>query len=137
MDKKFTNELESVFSFMKTTLAREHPNLKLSINYFILAILEHRTSIAYNILSDCISTTTFGTIHDSYYQMVKDKSLLAIKPNREITFDDSVNRIIDLAEKEREKSGDAVISSAHMVLAILSDENDDIKTKKVFKKERV
>lgn len=133
MDKKFTNELESVFSFMKTTLAREHPNLKLSINYFILAILEHRTSIAYNILSDCISTTTFGTIHDSYYQMVKDKSLLAIKPNREITFDDSVNRIIDLAEKEREKSGDAVISSAHMVLAILSDENDDIKTKKVFK----
>lgn len=133
MAKNFTNELESVFNFMKTTLAREHPNLKLSINYFILAILEHRTSIAYNILSDCISTTTFGTIHDSYYQMVKDKSLLAIKPNREITFDDSVNRIIDLAEKEKEKMGDTAISSAHMVLAILSDENDDIKTKKVFK----
>lgn len=133
MDKNFTNELESVFRFMKTTLAKEHPNLKLSINYFILAILEHRTSIAYNILSDCISTTTFGTIHDSYYQMVKDKALLAVKPNREITFDDSVNHIIELAEKEREKSDDAAISSAHMVLAILSDENDDIKTKKVFK----
>lgn len=133
MDKNFTNELESVFRFMKTTLAKEHPNLKLSINYFILAILEHRTSIAYNILSDCISTTTFSTIHDSYYQMVKDKALLAVKPNREIIFDDSVNHIIDLAEKEREKSDDVAISSAHMVLAILSDENDDIKTKKVFK----
>lgn len=133
MDKSFTNELDSVFTFMKTTLAKEHPNIKLSINYFILAILEHRTSIAYNILSDCISTTTFTTIHDSYYQMVKDKALLAIKPNREITFDDSVNRIIDLADKEREKIGDNAISSAHMVLAILSDENDDVKTKKVFK----
>lgn len=133
MDKKFTLELDSVFNFMKTTLAREHPNIKLSINYFILGILEHRTSIAYNILSDCISTSTFTTIHDSYYQIVKNKALLAIKPNREITFDETVNKIIDLAEVEREKMGDNAISSAHMLLAILSDENDDVKTKKVFK----
>ena len=133
MDKKFTLELDSVFNFMKTTLAREHPNIKLSINYFILGILEHRTSIAYNILSDCISTSTFTMIHDSYYQIVKNKALLAVKPNREITFDETVNKIIDLAEVEREKMGDNAISSAHMLLAILSDENDDVKTKKVFK----
>lgn len=133
MDKKFTSELDTVFNFMKTTLVREHPNTKLSLNYFILAILEQKNSIAYNILSDCISTTTLETIQASYFQTVRNRALIIVKPNREITFDDTLNKIIEIADKEREKSEDSAISSGHMILAILSDENDDVKTKKVFK----
>ena len=133
-NNKFSNELKRLLSFIENSLSRELPTPIISIEYFVLAFLQKKDSFAYTVLTKYLTSLAMNTIHDTYFEMLNKKALSAIKPNREIRFDDNVNIILDGAEKEMMLMGDSTINSVHVLLALLNEYLPNNLVKKVFVK---
>ena len=54
-NENYTNELNRLLGFMENTLGKEMPTPVLTLDYFILAILDQKDSTVYKIIDDCCS----------------------------------------------------------------------------------
>lgn len=131
-NEKFSNEFKRLLSFIENSLSRELPTAIISIEYFVLAFLQKKDSLAYKLVSNYLTTLALNTIHDTYFELLNKKALSAINPNREIKFDEKSTKILDGAEKEMELLGETAITSTHLLLALLNDHIPDNSVKKVF-----
>ena len=86
-NEKFSNEFKRLLSFIENSLSRELPTAIISIEYFVLAFLQKKDSLAYKLVSNYLTTLALNTIHDTYFELLNKKALSAINPNREIKFD--------------------------------------------------
>lgn len=132
--EKFSNELNRLLAFIEETLVSEHPTAIVTLEYFVLAIFDQKDSFIYKIFYDNMLSSAIETLYEAYFHLVSQKALSAIRPNREIKYDYHFQRAIDDAEIQREKLGGEKITSEHVFLAILADNRDDNKIKKVFEK---
>jgi len=130
---KFTEELKDVFEFIETTLTYEHPVLAINENYFLLAIFEKREALAYKIIDALLSSTAFNLIHDAYYRIVTKGQLSAIKPNRQIPFDNKFMELLKEGEEEMKKMNDEKLSSIHLVLALINPDKEHSGVRKILK----
>ena len=131
-NEKFSNELTRLLSFIEERLVPEHPTAVVTLEYFILAIFDQKDSFIYKIFYDNMLSSNIEALYEAYYHLVAQKELTAIRPNREVKYDYRFKKALEDADAEREKLGDEKITSEHVFLAILADDSDDNKIKKVF-----
>lgn len=131
-NENYTNELNRLLGFMENTLGREMPTPVLTLEYFILAILDQKDSTVYKIIDDCCSNMAKTRIYTTYRQILQGRALSAIKPNREIKYDMKLKEAIDGAISEKEMLGAEKIGSEHVLLHILADDSNENSIRKVF-----
>ena len=131
-NEKFSNELKRLLGFIEHTLTRELPTPIVSMEYFILAILEKKDCVAYQLLTNHLTSLAMNTIHDTYFDMLNKKALSAVKPNKGIKLDENAQIIFDSAEQEMSKNNEQSVTSAHLLLALLGDYLPNNSIKKVF-----
>lgn len=135
MEKKnFSQELQRLITFMETDMLNDMPTASYTLEYFILAILQQRDSFIYRRLDDNLTTMTMDTLFNAYYQLVQQKRVNGVRPQREVKYDALFNTILAEADDERRKMGDKKITSEHVFLAILNNKSNDNKVKKIFNK---
>lgn len=131
-NENYTNELNRLLNFMENTLGREMPTPVLTLEYFILAILDQKDSTIYRIIDDCCSNMAKNRIYTTYRQILQGRALSAIKPNREIKYDAKLTETIAASNTEREMLGAEKLGSEHILLHILGDDSKDNSIRKVF-----
>ena len=131
-NENYTNELNRLLAFMENTLGKEMPTPVLTLDYFILAILDQKDSTIYKIIDDCCSNMAKNRIYTTYRQILQGRALSAIKPNREIRYDTKLTETIAGANTEREILGAEKLGSEHILLHILADDSPDNNIRKVF-----
>lgn len=131
-NENYTNELNRLLGFMENTLGKEMPTPVLTLEYFILAILDQKDSNIYRIIDDCCSNMAKNRIYTTYRQILQGRALSAIKPNREIKYDAKLTETLAQANTEREMLGAEKLGSEHVLLHILADDSPDNSIRKVF-----
>lgn len=108
-DKNFTEELEQIFTYIKENLIKEFPTDKITVEYFMLSVLENDTSIAYKSLSRTMLNESMDVMKEWYYKYLANNT-------RQITdnyqFDNELKHYIDLSDVEKEKLNLDKINSA-------------------------
>ena len=130
---KFTDELKVVFNFIERELINEHPVLSINENYFLLAIFQERTCLAYKIVDALLSSTAFNLIHDAYFRIVTNTQLSIVRPNIVIPYDNKFIELIDEGINEMKKMNDEKLSSVHILLALINPETKHINAQKIMK----
>ena len=128
----YSNELNRLLIYMSTTLVEDNPTNEIGIEYFLLAVLENTDCIAYKVLNSYLSSVILDMIHKSYYELIHNNSLTIIKPNIKIPFSKDLTEFLLKANYEREILNDKLITSEHVILSILNDNNKDNKVKQFF-----
>lgn len=132
VNENYTNELNRLLGFMENTLGKDMPTPVLTLEYFVLAILDQKDSTVYKIINDCCSNISKTRIFTTYRQMLQGRALNAIKPNREIKYDSKLTEALNGADTERSMLGAEKIGSEHVLLHILADDSPDNSIRKVF-----
>lgn len=121
--ERYTQELQNLIGYMKT-LFSDYPSGRITIEYFILSILEQRKNRAYNLLDSKLTSESMQAIREIYYNEIKKKSN---KRENAITitsqFDNSLSKLFKCGEKEADKLKCDNVGSEHMLLALLNPEN--------------
>lgn len=131
---EMSEELETLLDFIKNDLSKELPTLIIDLNYFLLGSLVQKNNNLYKRLEMCMMTSTLNAIYNSFYQVVSSKALSAIKTNRKVTIDNKFAEILTGAEKVAQELDSDVVTSEHVFLAILADDDESNKIRKVFNK---
>ena len=131
-NENYTNELNRLLSFMENTLGKEMPTPVLTLDYFILAILDQKDSTVYKIIDDCCSNMAKNRIYTTYRQVLQGRALSAIKPNREIKYDSKLTETLNESVTEQQLLGAEKLGSEHVLLHILADDSPDNSIRKVF-----
>lgn len=134
---KFSSELVFLIDFMTDELAGELPVLVMDVDYFVLTILNSRSSYAYNLFKGFFDEEILTTIHDSYWQFISSKTMTAVKPGRKIQITPDLENLSILAEMEMNKEKEESITSVHMMLALLSNDIGDNRFKKILEKQKL
>lgn len=129
-----SDELASLLDFMENTLAKELPTLTIDLDYFILSIFTQKQSNIYRRLDDHLVTSAMEAIFNSFYQVVSSKALTAIKTNRKVIIDNSLQHVLFKANEEAKALNSNEITSEHVFLAILNDTDENNKIRRVFNK---
>jgi ATP-dependent Clp protease ATP-binding subunit ClpA len=127
-------EFLSVESFMTETLSKELPIATIDLDYFLLGVLSQKRNDLFFRLDNILTSSSIEAIYNSLYQVISSKCLTAIKPNRRVLFSENYQKILTNAETEARKLDSPVITTEHFFLAILNDEVDGNKIKKIFNK---
>lgn len=128
-EQTFSDELKSVFSFIKEKLITENPTDQITIEYFMLSILENKNSDTYKAFQNCTKTESLDKIHNFYLNYVHENSKTFVRPNRKIKNDDNLDKIIKESDLEKDKFKDSILSTEHVLLNILSH---DLKNKNIL-----
>lgn len=129
-----SSELETLLNFIQEDLSKELPTLTIDLNYFLLGALMQKNNNLFRRLKLCMITSTIEAIYNSFYQLVSSQTLRAVKSNRQIIYDKKFSEILLNAQNEARDIGDDEVTSEHVFLAILSDDDENNKIKKVFNK---
>lgn len=128
-----SDELAEVLHYMENEIAKDElPTVVVSPEYFFLAVLEVNTCSGYTTLNTVIPTNTLDAIQASIVNFLSTKALSAIKPNRVQKYDDKLMEYLKKADEEREKLGKEKIESSHVILAILNDDSNDNRIRKII-----
>lgn len=132
--EKYSDELNHVFDYMLNELVNEIPTIALTPTYLIVSILREKTSIAYNKLSNCLTTTSLNAMETTFTNYLTTKALTVVKPGREPMYSQSFVSLMENAEHERNKTKQPKITSEHVILAILNDTSPENKIATVFRR---
>lgn len=131
---KMSDELSSVLDFAHTYLAEDLPTLNIDINYFMLAIFMHKKNMLYGFLDEKLMSTALDAISNTFYQVVASKTLSAVKPNRKISMDSQMFDLLKSAESEAINMNSFEVTTNHVFLSILKNDDENNKTRKLFNK---
>lgn len=132
--KKFSNDLAFLIDYMTDEMTKTLPTLTIDEDYFVLAVFETANSFAYFIFDKCLTQSMMTDIGSTFYKYIESKTIKAIKPNRKPKFSDSFTKLIENAEKERNACNVGLISSVHLVMALLNPDNGENKISKILAK---
>ena len=122
--KEYTDELKSVVALMSNELIQENPSNKLTIQYFMMAILESINCTAYKLFSEVLLSDHIDSLRLFYIDYLRRNSLSIINPNKKIKFDTLLDDIFEKSEIESNKLKSNLIGSEHVLLSLLYDKND-------------
>ena len=131
---QMSEELISLLDYIKRDLSQELPTLTIDINYFLLGVLSQKKSDLYVRLDSCMTSMAIQSMYNTWYQVVASRAIAAIKPNRIPSYDPKMIDILINAEKEAISTNSTEVTSEHVFLAILADNDESNKIKKVFNK---
>lgn len=131
---QMSEELNNLMLYINNSLSKELPTLTIDLDYFILGIFTERHSMIYNRLDECLVSSAIDAIYSAFYKTVSSKALTAIKSNRKTILDQNFIHILMKSEEEAKLLNSNIITSEHVFLAILSDNDENNKVKKIFNK---
>ena len=128
MTKGFTNELKEVFDYINNVLIKQYDTDIVTIDYFILAALVCRNSVANTVMSKILFDGHLEEIRKHYEELVKSQS--KVLPAGTRSFDVLLNKCVEESSflSDRCKTND--INSAYILYCILK--NDEV-TSNYFK----
>lgn len=129
-----SKELESLMDFVMGEISKELPTLTVDINYFLLGVLAHKDNDLYRRLNSCMTTNALQSMYNTWYQVVSSRAIAAVKPNRVPNLDSKMVELMRAAGDEASKLESEEVTTEHVMLAILADNDDTNKVKKVFNK---
>ncbi len=129
-----SDEFKNLMGFITGTLASELPTLVIDSDYFLLGVLMQKNNLLYKRLDSCMTSSSLTDIFNTWYSVVSSKALSAVKGNRVPKFDDKLSKYIGSAAREATGCGSNEVTSEHVFLSILSDDDDSNKIRKVFNK---
>ena len=129
-----SEELSNLLAFIKTNLSKELPILNIDVNYFILGALSQKENNLYARLDSLLISGVLDALYTSFYQSIASRALSAVKKNRILLFDKMMEEIMSSAEKEALDMGSETITTEHVFLAILNNNDEKNKARIVFNK---
>ena len=134
-DKKFTNELRNVISYMVDVLGNEFPCSAFTPEYAVMSILDTRNCNANMILDKWLTTIVMKDLRNIYSEFLTQSSLGYV-PQKEgpTVFNGELSRIFVNAEIEKNNlDASQLVGSEHVLLAMLNPSNGVDKIQNVFK----
>jgi len=129
-ENKYTTELKKVLALVTKDLVEDFPTKKITIEYFMLAILQSKQSIAYKMLIKFLAKDDINDLLVYFSELLKELSATTFKPKvlnnieKSIGFDLVFSNCLIAANTEKEKLNDIKIGSEHVLLSILSNVKD-------------
>lgn len=127
IDKLYSNELKLLLKIMSEDLVNDNPTYLITIDYLTLAILESRNCAAYRILDECVLSDNISTLRDFYANRIHNECLknniTIINPNKKVEYESKLLQILTNANIQRSEIEDNYITSEHVLLSILCDDN--------------
>lgn len=121
-EKFYSKELWSYIEKMENT-AKDFPVNEITPEFFVLVGLENKNCLLYRVLNTFIDTTVIKKIHDEIYELV-EPSMNGIVISKNKTFTSSMLNYIKKSNNERKTLEHDLITSDHVLLSILSAENN-------------
>ena len=134
-DNSYTLELNEVMSYMTDTLIHEFPTDLLTPEYLILSMLDIRNCHANLILDNCLMSNNLDELRKVYVSAIESHMNPQVKMD-DIRFNDELVRLLECAQKERDKLKNIEIGTEHILLAVLNKEYG-FKNAEVFDKFRL
>lgn len=129
----FSDEVSEVLVYMESEIAKDElPAIVITPEYFFLAILETKDNLAYSTLNKTIPTNSLDAIEASINNYLSSKAMNAIKPTREQKYNEKLVEYLEKAQSECLKLGEEKISTVHVMLAILSDNSNENRIRKIL-----
>ena len=131
-EKDFTSELKKIILLSNRILNEQYPTPKLSIEHFVLALLENKTNSAYKLLSKILTSKEIQYLTDYHSKQLHSKVSdlnLNKKVETQIVYDKTLTDALNNSIVEKDLLKDTKISTDHVLLSILTKENT---TQKIF-----
>ena len=121
-NKRFTNELKRTFEYIKDNILKEYDSDKISTEYFIVSVLENDFSIGNKVLSKIMLHDSMEGAKAHFYEWLSQNARnLGYSRGYDDVFEKSIKKAKALADEQNSKA----INSGHVLLSILSN-NEDI-----------
>ena len=108
-DNSYTLELNEVMSYMTDTLIHEFPTDLLTPEYLILSMLDIRNCHANLILDNCLMSNNLDELRKVYVSAIEAHMNPQVKMD-DIRFNDELVRLLECAQKERDKLKASILS---------------------------
>lgn len=134
-NKNYSYELQEVISYMIDILVNEFPTEIFTPEYLIVSILDTKKCHANMFLDNYLMSNNMEELREIYTSVLKEnkKPIINSKENKyKVKFDFELNKIMENAEKEADKTNSAQIGTEHVLLSILNPENE-FKIQEIFK----
>lgn len=129
----YSDELEVVLKYMVNILVNEFPTDIFTPEYLMVSILDFKNCHANMILDNCLMSENMEELKEIYMSVLKEhsKPLVVDKDSTKVQFDFELNKILEAAKNEKEKTHSNLVGTEHVLLAILNPKNN-IKIQEVF-----
>ena len=132
--KNYSYELQEVLNYMIDVLANEFPTDVFTPEYLIVSILDVKKCHANLFLDNYLMSNNMDELREIYVNVLKGntKPIVKEKSESKVEFDFELNKIMECAEAESEKTNSPQIGTEHVLLSILNPDNN-IKLQEIFK----
>lgn len=129
----YSHELDDVLNYMVDILVNEFPTDIFTPEYLMVSIFDINNCHANMILDNCLMSNNMEELKEIYMSVLKDhsKPLIGETGKTKVQFDFELNKILESAKEEKDKTNAKLIGTEHVLLAILNPKNN-IKIREVF-----
>jgi len=133
-NKNYSYELQEVMSYMIDILVNEFPTEIFTPEYLIVSILDTKKCHANMFLDNYLMSNNMEELREIYTSVLKnnDKPIVSKGKKTKVEFDFELNKILEKAEIEAEKTNSTQVGTEHVLLSILNPANE-FKIQEVFK----
>ena len=114
----YSHELNDVLNYMVDILVNEFPTDIFTPEYLMIAILDTKNCHANMILDNCLMSNNMEELKDAYMSVLKEhaKPILIEKDSNKVKFDLELNKILENAKKEADKTNSPITGTEHVLL---------------------
>ena len=129
----YSHELDDVLNYMVDILVNEFPTDIFTPEYLMVSIFDINNCHANMILDNCLMSNNMEELKEIYISVLKDhsKPLIGETDKTKVQFDFELNKILESAKEEKDKTNAKVVGTEHVLLSILNPKNN-IKIREVF-----
>lgn len=137
-EKYFSKELTDLLTYIKEDLIKTFPIATIPMEMFFAAALSMQDSMLYKVINSYLNTFSISNLENKFNGILQEKSLTTIKPGRTIEYSQELKNLFNKSYYECLKQNVSFITSDHVLLALLNNENlNDNKSKSFFLSESV
>ena len=135
-NKNYSYELQEVLSYMIDILANEFPTKVFTPEYLIVSILDTKKCHANMFLDNYLMSNNMEELREIYTSVLKESNngndVIVGEKKETVEFDFELNKIMEMAVEEADKTNGTQIGTEHVLLSILNPDNQ-FKVQEVFK----
>ena len=120
----YSNELNNLLNNMMSFVLNENPIGEITTEFFLMYALETQDCMLYKAVNSFLNSFIIDTIHNNLSLKVQDGLLSAIRPGRTIEYSNEFVYYLSKSNEEKDKLNCKLITSDHVLLAILNDKNN-------------
>lgn len=137
-EKYFSKELTDLLTYIKEDLIKTFPIASIPTEMFFAAALSMQECMLYKVVNSYLNTFSISNLENKFNGVLQEKSLTTIKPGRTIEYSQELKNLFNKSYSECLKQNVSFITSDHVLLALLNNENvNDNKSKSFFLSESV